>query len=394
VQSQRANNNQMRFTFLRSLFTQGLKNVYRWIRYREERKRIPREKEIKRQQDSLIKSFDSSTEKLIVFLVPGADRYTGNETISGGVISLVSLCEESAKLKSLHHGEVIMTVFPGEYLFMRHLNFENETTVYRFGQLKNHFPSLKEIIIHIPDLFVEWFKSRLTNADKNWLSRIKKVHLNVINANILLMPEPNVIRQLEEISDKITITAGHSKYCTSYFRNLFGYPLHKFSAWISPEQYEFVDFNKKENIIVVSPDSHPSKDIVLNTLRSLKEFQIIEIKGIPYKSYKQLIGKAKFSITFGEGLDGYILEPIFSGTIGFAAYNRDFFTEDFKNTNGIFDSYEEMEEKLPMLIKDLNEPDKYSIYLKDQYHRCAKHYSFAEYQQNIENFYSDKYTFN
>jgi hypothetical protein len=383
----------MNFTLLRKLFPEALKRVYRWIRYPEERMRIPREREIKRLQDSLINSFNRSTEKLIVFLVPGADRYTGNETISGGVISLVSLCEESEKVKRVHGGEVIMTVFPGEYLFLRHLNFENKTTVYRFDQLNTYFRSLREVIIHIPDLFVEWFKSRLTNADKNWLSGIEKVHLNVINANILLMPEPNIIHQLEDISDKITITAAHSKYCTSYFRNLYGYPLHKFSAWISPEQYEFIDFSKKENIIVVSPDAHPSKEIVLNKLRNLKQFEIIELKGLPYQSFKELIGKAKFSVTFGEGLDGYILEPIFSGTIGFAAYNGDFFTEDFKNTNGIFDSYEEMEEKLPMLINDLNEPDKYSVYLNDQYHRCAKHYSFAEYQQNIEKFYSEKYTF-
>ncbi|TDH23297.1 hypothetical protein EXU57_17645 [Segetibacter sp. 3557_3] len=377
---------------LRDTYPYWLKRTFRFFNYRDERKRFFREIGIKKEQDQLIRKYNRETENLVIFLVPGADRKTGKDTISGGVTSLVSLCEESAKLSKMMNAEVLMTVFPREFLLLKHENFENNVDVFRFEQLPTYFTKLKSVLIHIPEFLVAHFEENLLESELKWLVSIPKVHVNVINANILLMPSEHVVKQLESVATKITITAAHTKYCTQYYRDIYGVPIHKFSAWISPEQYVFVPYEKKEDIIVISPDQNENKAIILSRLGETKlELKILE--NLTYKDFKELVGRAKWALTFGEGLDGYILEPIFSGTVAFAVYNEDFFTPDFEHTNGIYGSYNEMLENIVSDIRKLDNPESYKAFQKEQFDLCAKHYNYETYQRNIRLFYEEKYSF-
>ncbi len=371
-----------------------LKRVYRFFKYKEERARLFREVEIKRIQDNhILNQFDPAAENLIIFFVPGADRSTGKETISGGVISLVSICEETKKLKPIHKAETIACIFPRDFLFIKHENFPNQTNIYRFEQLPVYFKNAKNITIHLPELMVSNFKDALLNFEIKWLKKKDLVHINIINANIQLMPAPLEIDSLSEIADLITITAAHTKYCTKNFRDFYKKPLHKFSAWISPEQYIYRPYAEKENLLVVSPDENPSREHVMQKLQSIQGLEIVVLQNFKYQKFKEIIGKAKWAITFGEGLDGYILEPIFSGAIGFAVYNEEFFTEDFKTLKGIFASYENMAEVIVKEIKLLDSPYDYKMVQKQQFQLCAKHYNFGQYQENIKKFYLQDYTF-
>ena len=136
-----------------------VKRIYRFLRYSDERKRFFREIKIKRaQNDNLKSNFDPVCKNLIVFFVPGADRKTGLETISGGVISLVSLCEESRKLRAIHQAETLMCIFPRDFLFIKYKNFENETDLFRFEQLPDYFKSVNKLILHVPELLVPYLK--------------------------------------------------------------------------------------------------------------------------------------------------------------------------------------------------------------------------------------------
>lgn len=370
-----------------------LKRVYRFFKYREERSRFFREIEIKRIQDERILSeFDSTTENLIVFFVPGADRFTGAETISGGVISLVSICEETKKLKSIHNAETIMCIFPRDFLFLRHENFNNQTHLYRIEQLPNYFKNVRKLLIHVPELMVTSLTSSLLNAEIKWMATLN-LHVNVINANIQLMPPPAHIDKLNQLANLVTITAAHTKYCNLYFRELYGKPLHKFSAWISPEQYICVPYRQKENIIVVSPDGNRHRDKILKRLGAINGLKIVVLQNLSYQNFKEVIAKAKWALTFGEGLDGYILEPIFSGSIGIAVYNEDFFTNDFKAMRGIFSSYEELYSSIESEIRALDNPIDYEKVQRKQFELCAKHYDFSQYLDNIKKFYLQQYTF-
>jgi len=84
------------------------------------------------------------------------------------------------------------------------------------------------------------------------------------------------------------------------------------------------------------------------------------IKNLSYKEYKRTIGRAKWAVTFGEGLDGYFVETIFSGGISFAVYNDHFFPDEFKQLPTVFESYQEMELALPTMLEQLDDEPIYS----------------------------------
>jgi hypothetical protein len=371
-----------------------VKKILRFVKYKEERSSFFREIRIRGKQDQNLKSnFNQNANSLILFFVPGADRSAGKETISGGVMSLVSLCEETLKLENIHGAKTLMCTFPRQFLLLKHVNFDNKVDVYRLDQFVGYFKSVKKIIIHLPDDMVSSFFSSLLKSERKWLQDISEVHINIVNANILLMPTPEVIKDIGSIATKITMTAAHSKYCNSYYRKYYGVPLHKFSTWVSHEQYSFKTYSEKENVIVISPDDNPNKKKVLSILMSQTDLEIITLQGMTHSKFKETIGYAKWALTFGEGLDGYLVEPIFSGSFAFAVYNEDFFTEDYKKLKGIYPTYDDMAINILNDIRQLDDANVYMNYQKQQFDLCSKDYSYSQYQDNIKQFYLGNYTF-
>ncbi len=377
---------------MRKLIPLFIKPVIRFLYYRQERAKAFREPGIRKAQDEHIKQYDASTRKLIVFLIAGADYDTGIDKISGGIISIVSLCEESKKLKVIHGAEVIMCTLPHQHLLLKHTQFKNDTYVFRFDQLKKYFTQSNEILLHIPEFLCTYFQQHLNKSEKVWLKRNNIFHINILNQNIRLMPAREELENLKNFASQVTITTAHQQYCNRSYRDLYDTPLHKFSVWISPEKYLFKKYTAKQNLIIVSPDIHPMKQVVMDKLATIPGLKIQVIQNLTYEQYKETIACAKWAITFGEGLDGYIIEPIFSGAIGFAVYNDDFFTTDFKGLSTIYSSYELMLNTIVSNILSLDNDTNFLDYQKMQYDVCAKHYSHAQYSQNIASFYRGEYT--
>jgi hypothetical protein len=326
-------------------------------------------------------------------VVQGADRISGIDNISGGAISIHSLCEETSKLGDLHHAETIMVTMNGENLLLRHQRFESNRTVFRFSQLPQFFKSLDSIIIHLPEYMTEKFIETLTSSQKSWLMNIPNRQLNIMNQNIRLMPQPEAIARLKTLAQKVTITTAHQQYCNSYYRQYYGVPIHKLSVWISPEQYTFVKWEEKENLLVVSPDQHPAKREILEKLSQITGLTVQIISGLKYSEYKELISRAKWSLTFGEGLDGYFIEPVFSGAISFSVYNEEFFTSDFKGLRTVYGS---MEVLANAIIRDIKELDRSPVYQECQqelFKTCAKYYSFETYKNNLKLYYRGEYSY-
>jgi len=369
------------------------KNTVKFIVSAHERKILIEQKNVRKKQNQAIRQFDANAKKLVVFLVPGVDRQTGVDKISGGIISIVSICEESAALKEIHGAEVIMCTLPNELLLFRHTQFANKTDVFRFNQLRSYFKQAEDVIIHLPEFTCDYFLEYLEREDKKWIDGLKKVHINILNQNIRLMPELNTIDKLKELAALVTATTAHQRYCNQQYRDKFGIPIHKFSVWISPEKYSFTPYSKKENLIVVSPDLHMQKEEVLKKLASVNGLAIQIIQNLTYEQYKQTISRAKWAITFGEGLDGYIIEPIFSGAIGFAVYNEEFFTPDFRSLQTIYPSYEQLLNNILSDIERLDNEGSFNAYQQSQFDICASHYSQQEYRRNIASFYKGSYTF-
>jgi len=373
--------------------TEMMKHTYRWIRYAQERRKVKSNIGVGRVQDqNLLNSYSASSKKLIVFLVPGLDWPTGKEKISGGTMSIVSLCEETGGMQQLHGSQTILCTLRGESRLVKHTLFANQTSVYRFEQLSFYFKSLQQVIIHVPEYLVSHFFKTLKPIDLKWLNQSGLVHINVLNQNIRLMPAPEILVCLRKIASTITITTAHQKYCTQAYRDYYGFPLHKFSVWISPENYTNKTWAEKENLMVVSPDQHPMKAKIIDQLLTIPNLTVQIIQNLTYEEYKALIARAKWSLTFGEGLDGYFIEPVFCGAIGFAVYNEDFFTNEFKAIKTVFLSFADLTANINSMIKLLDNPSDFFAHQILQFELLSRYYSKEVYRDNIRQFYEGDYT--
>lgn len=376
---------------MKEMIPHSIKPIIRWFYYKNERKKVLREIEIRRKQDDYFSTKrPEEIKKLIIFLVEGADWFTGIDNISGGILSIASIYEETIKLKDIHDSDVIMATLPDSHLLFKHTQFPNTIPVFRYKQLLK-FTNLESLIVHIPEYR---FSEKLVDQIRKtflYLER-SKVHLNILNQNIDLMPVPEVIEIAKKEGYFVTQTTAHEQYSTEKIRNKYGIPLHKFSVYATPEKYSFTHFSQKENLILISPDEGSFKDSILAKLEyRLPDYKIKIIKNISYSNYLLLVQKAKFTITFGEGLDFYFIETVFSGGIAFAEFNTNFFTSDFHNMEGIFNSYEEMEKLIVEKIKLFDSSLKFKEVNDAQFRACHKIYNRTSYVENLKNFYKKNY---
>jgi len=314
-------------------------------------KRNPiKEFKTKQLQEILLKErFSPYTKKLILFLAPG------NDIICGGILSISSIYEESKKLKHIHESEIIICTMPGSPPLLKYTKFDNQNYMYTFPRVLSYFQNLKKLMIHIPEYGISQFLRNISYQDRLKLDKIKDLHFNIMLQNIELLSkkEQEYIKELKKIGE-ITCTTAHEQYSTPEIREKLGFPLHKLSVYIGPEKYNKKKYFEKEDLMIVSPDYHPQKLVFLNLVsKQLPNLKIRIIKNLTYEEYKEVISHAKWALTFGEGLDGYFVETIFSGGVSFAIYNSTFFTKDFKSLRTVYDSYDLLIKKISLDIKDL-----------------------------------------
>jgi hypothetical protein len=369
-----------------------IKFFYRLFRYPAEWSKQIREIQIRKNQAREIKNFNRDANKLIVFFVPGADYITGKETISGGLISIVSLAEESRKIFSDDTStEVICCTYFGDHLLFELTTFENTTPVLEYRQLPRYFRNTSSIILHVPELFVEDF---YFNQLANLKFDIENLQLNILNQNIDLMPQDNIVSMTRGKFKQVTITTAHKKYCTSGFREQYNVPLHLLSVWISPEKYIRTPFTEKKDLILFSPDDFDlTREIIELIKTKLPQFETRIINGLSYNQYKELIGEAKFVITTGEGLDAYFIETYFSGGVAYALKNRNFFDEKYLDLPCLFENKANSGNELLYSIEKYNNPVNYSFLTESVANLLCGDYSSTLYQDNIRKFYKKEFTY-
>ncbi len=371
-----------------------LKNILRFFYYKNQREKVFREQKIRKRQNKLIiENYSKDIENLIVFMVDGADWFTGKDNISGGIMSIASIYEESEKLKKIHNSNVIMITHKTAHLLLKHTQFPNNIFVFRYKQLIKYFQNLKKVIIHVPEYLVPTINKQFA-ADSLYFTKIPDLQINILNQRIDIMPDVSETEKLKQVTRNITQTTAHENYTTLELRNKYNIPVHKLSVFGSPEKYKFTDFEQKENLLIVSPDEIPQKSRIIYKIKTeIPDLKIIIIENLTYTEYLNTISKAKFALTFGEGLDFYFVETVFSGGIGFAVYNEDFFTKEFKELPFIYKNYKDLED---LIVKDFSNLKNKELFVdtnKQQFMQCSKLYKYIEYLENIEKFYKKEYTF-
>lgn len=339
------------------------------------------------QNKSIVEQYARDTKKLIVYLVPERD------SVGGGVMSICSIAQVTASIDETKDFSVMLATVPSVNTFPKCTNFKSSMDVFRFEQIPNYFIELEEIIIHVPEIFVVRFMERLTPNEWLWLQHLKRTRINIMNQNMLYMPRPCIVDILRSNIPDVTITCAHKQYTTAQLRTSYNVPVHLFGA-SNLVKYSYVPYKKKENLLLYSPDEADFKPYVLKKIQDeFPHLKMKEIRDISYREYLKLIARAKWMITFGEGIDGYFLESVRSGAIPFAVQNPTFFSDAFDNLENVYASYNDMLLHITDDIRRLSKASRFSA-LNDKLREIdAQEYDDQTYEKNIRKYYRNEYTF-
>ena len=337
-------------------------------------------------QNSYDLSNIKNTKKLIVFFIPPKND------INGGIMSIFSICKYSREI--CPDAQCVITTFPSKVTYERNTFFKNDEKIYRWEQIVNNAKNVKELIIHIPEYFSDKFSTALTNKDFKFLKQIENVQINILNQNIELMPEPEKIKGLYKITNNVTQTIAHDRYATQEVCDKWQIPTHFLSVHIDTSGYRSYAFEEKEKIIVLSPDEAPYKEAIVKKLKQeLPDFKLITVENMPFDEYMYLIAKAYFTISFGEGFDGYFNQPQAVRGLGMAVYNSDFFPdESWLELKNVYKSPADMENNIVNDIKELSaNKELYYSLINKMNEKLSTLYGEDLFKRNLEKFYKEEY---
>lgn len=336
-----------------------------------------------------LESVPKDVKKLILVFFPSSVE------ITGGLISILSIARDTRKLMESKGYFVQMGYYPNWNFFLKYRRCENDENILNFDDIVDNFPNVEELIMHVPECHSTIFLKNLSLKQRQYLEKIKKLQINIMNQNITLMPEPYDLEYLKEFTSNITQSTAHDKYTTQEVCDKWGYPLYFFQVAFGTK-YINKPYSEKQNIICYSKDLHPEKDVILNKIKqNCPEFEVIEINNLSFEQYKELIATAKYCITFGEGFDGYFSEPMAAGSVSFTVYNEEFFpSEEYKKYRNVYLSYQEMFDKICDDIRFLEKnPDEYENINKALNIEFGKVVSVQSHNQNLVKFYNHEPTF-
>lgn len=335
----------------------------------------------------LTREITSGTRRLILFLTPGFDARVG------GVLSIAAIYRESEHLAGIHRAKVALCAIPGDDpLFLKYTWFENSNYLLDLSAVLRGCTNLEYLQLHIPEYAINRVSEWLKAVSSSLLRNIREIHLNIMLQNIDLIQGQN-IAQLKRFG-KVTATTAHEAYGNSATRQALGVTVHKLSIYFGPELYKPTAYPDKKPILVVSHDQHPLKDEVLKQIaRAHPQLKIRVVHDLSYEEYKALVSRAKWALTFGEGLDGYFAETIFSGGNAFAVFNDRFFTPAFAALETVYPSWEVLQERISVDLQRLDEAIAYDRCWRQAFDLLTSLYSTDRFRENLRAFYRGKYTF-
>ncbi|WP_460174447.1 rhamnan synthesis F family protein [Turicimonas sp. TL08] len=307
----------------------------------------------KDQQEKILKYKDM--DNLMIFF-----NFSRN-TVSGGMLSINRF---ATYLRNKGYENVVQCGVPFQNATINNDYFNYGTDFLDFNLLiETCFP--QKVQLNIPEVFIPIFLSSLTVKMEEWLWSRKELRINILNQSDVLMPSNLWIERLRTLCNgRLTITAAHEKYCTESKEKEYRTNIYLLTPFL-PE-FHPIPFYEKRKKILYSPDHHPFKEKIIGRIRAeCPDFELKEIKNMTLEKYKAEIAEAFFVITFGEGYDGYFIEPYLSGTISFSVFNRIFFPQSFECPSTVFKDYENMLQGIvPMIKKLTNDTELYRKLVK------------------------------
>ncbi|MEY2518429.1 MAG: hypothetical protein QOF24_188 [Verrucomicrobiota bacterium] len=325
--------------------------------------------------------------RLIIFLTPGFEKR------AGGVLDISSMKRETRALYQLHRARVALCAVPGDDPdFFKYTWFENSDYLLDLETVLKSCERLDYLQLHIPDYAVNRLLDWLGAFERTLLRNIREIHLNVLLFNIDNIQGQNVKGLLS--FGKATCATAHEAYTNLATREAQGVPLHRLGCLWGPEFFARSSYQEKEPLLIVSHDEHPLKGEVLHKIaRAFPELTIQIIEDLHYDDYRKLIRRAKWGLTFGEGLDSYFGDPILSGGVAFAVFNDRYFTPEYAKLENVYPSWEALMDNLITDLHRLDEPVAYNHCCQQAYDLMAAYSGGDRFRENLRLFYLGEYTF-
>ncbi len=321
-------------------------------------------------------------EKIMVIVIPEHNE------MSGGIYSFFSIAKAAYALRHKHDYCVLLMTWPNlhDETYLRQRNFRNSEDIFRFAQI-TRCRNAKTIYLHIPEYMTSSFVSRLDESTYNYLRSRERLYINILNQKIDIMPDKEAFTDLRALADELTQSVAHHAYFGQKLAVYYDTPMLLLPAYTDLSEYTPIPFEEKDKLIIYSPDDSYYRGEVLDALvKHLPEYVLREIRGITFDRYMDLASRCRFSITFGEGFDGYLAQPIHQGGVSFAVYNDEFFpSKELVNFYNIFSSGDSMVSDIVGRIRTLErDPELYRLTNRAMINVYDKLYSKEEYMQRIE----------
>lgn len=321
--------------------------------------RLPAWGESRRIQHDAFRQLGYDTcKKMVIFFIPG---YQG---VTGGTLQIFTLHRLTRELFKDKETEALICWIPGEAWDLHHFGgFKNDVTIFPFEMVLNSCRSDCELMFHLPEYAAMRIVERIGWQRLAELREKRGLKINILNQNIEVMLDSSQLDKIKEITPELTCTAGNPAWATESERQRLNIPIHVLPTWYYPDDAPWQPFESKKNLIIVSPDKNPYRNIVLGTLRNaLPELEIKVIQDLKYEEYLEFEKSAKWSLTFGEGLDGYFYGPVLRGGVSFAVRNCTFDLPDLEAIRTVYKSYDIMAARIAEDIRALNNKEAYEGY--------------------------------
>lgn len=286
------------------------------------------------------------------------------DLVGGGMLSINRFVRNSGYLEPETGYQTAVSGVPLGRMAVAYSKFEAALPQIEFRYLAE-LDEVQDVVLFIPEVFAAQFAHDLSPLERSWLLSRSSLRIVVMNQNNDYLPAPEVLqRALFPLTLDVTITTAHKRYCTARNASRYQIPFTQLTPFLPAMEQR--SFSQKDRIFMLSPDTIPSghhgvtrEEVVEALTAKLPGFKFVTVENLSLSQYLDLASRAMFSLTFGEGMDGYYIEPILSGGMSFAVYNSTFFPDHFQNKCGVFASWKTLLDRLPELVNELLVKDRY-----------------------------------
>ncbi|WP_047049295.1 rhamnan synthesis F family protein [Vibrio mexicanus] len=319
------------------------------------------------------------------------------DVIGGGMLSINrflkhtdSYFKDSLDSKS----KVCLSGLPLANPAIDYSKFESHLPMVEFDYLvEGTDPKLATIFL--PECFAVDFFNDLSNRQKKWLIK-RKVKVVIMNQNNDLMPTKDELfsTEINKIATEVIITTAHKSYCNQREASKYTLPIKQLTPFL-PEMNK-TSLREKNKVIMCSPDvlRDDVDGITSNTVfsllkESLPDYKVIIVRDMTLEKYLELASNCAFSITFGEGMDGYFIEPVLAGAVSFAVFNNSFFPPEFECSSTVYSSWKSLLQNIVNQIRALESDEsmyeRVSLELSD---KLGRNYSNKKSTEELRDFLS------